>query len=321
MSSFSRYMQLPQGKALKDRYEPEAPEESVDCIVCGSPERRLWYSVGKFNAFICGACSTRYVSPRLSRRQLDSYYTETLFTKSKDFEGVPHNMLDPKERERKRRDMKIEIDAALSRFPNGGKVLDVGCQTGIFLEALPDIYEKVGIERSEWAADHCRKIIKGRILTGCVEDVSLDSGCFDLINISFVVEHLEAPKKTLAQISRWQRPGGTMTVSVPNFMSPCSLIFKEFYRLAEPRQHVYLTSPASLRRLLSSVGYSVESIHYPYWGTPYCNLRQLSRLLSNGARRLLLPILLEMGVAPRLEQLVSPPFWGNIMTVVAKKNS
>jgi hypothetical protein len=72
--------------------------------------------------------------------------------------------------------------------------------------------------------------------------------------------------------------------------------------------------------VLLPLGLRVAAKYYPYWGTPYCRPSEQRRLVANGLRRLLLPVLLRVGVLPSAPQLVSPPFYGNIMTVVFEKS-
>jgi 2-polyprenyl-3-methyl-5-hydroxy-6-metoxy-1,4-benzoquinol methylase len=316
---FNAYMQRPEGNLYALKFKEAKPAEHVHCIVCGSDSQKLWYTMGEFNTLKCLDCETRYVSPRYDDAQLDAHYSEDLFTKSKDYEGVSHNMLNPTERARKRSDMKEEIEAVLERVAIGGRILDIGCQTGIYLEALPETYEKFGVERSEWAAECCRKITGAKVTSGKIEDADFAEGYFDLINISYVVEHLQYPLETLERIVKWLKDDGIMVISVPNFTSFCSVVFREFYRLADPRQHIYLTTPESLSMLLDKIGFKVEKKYFPYWGTPYCSLKQLGRLITNSLRRMILPLLLKLGTVPKIENVISPPFWGNIMTIVTKR--
>jgi 2-polyprenyl-3-methyl-5-hydroxy-6-metoxy-1,4-benzoquinol methylase len=318
-STFQKYLDTSAGEIFANKYKDEHPREHVDCIICGSSSSRFWYAMGLFQARICKHCKTRFISPRFNDEQLDEYYSEELFTQSRDYEGVLHNMLDPKERERKRNDMRIEIETVLSYFHNGAKVLDIGCQTGIFLESLPDKYGKYGVERSSWAAQYCETVVDGDIRVGKVEDADYPVEYFDVINMSYVVEHLQYPLETMSKIVSWLKKDGILIISIPNFSSFCSLVFREFYRLADPRQHIYLTTKQSLTKLLNKLNFLLEATYYPYWNTPYCNRNQLKRLFANTIRRLLLPVYLKIGFFPSADKVVSPPFWGNIMTVVAKK--
>ncbi|MBN1257428.1 MAG: class I SAM-dependent methyltransferase [Planctomycetes bacterium] len=319
MTAFERYMHTPAGKAFADKYLNLVPREEIPCILCGHNRSWLWYRMGAFESRICRECGCRYVSPRYDDQQLDEHYAESLFTKARDYEGVLHNMLDEKERARKRNDMKFEIEETLNSCSGGGRVLDIGCQTGIYLEALPGNLKKYGVERSHWAAEEARKRCQAEILSDKIEDCDFEPGSFDIINISYVLEHIQAPKPMIKSIAKWLKPNGKMIVSVPNFGSICAIIFREFYRLAEPRQHIFLTTKRAVKDVMAAAGLRTEKVHYPYFGTPYCRPREIIRFFTNSSRRLLLPILLRAGITPAPAKLVSPPFYGNIMTVVAVK--
>jgi 2-polyprenyl-3-methyl-5-hydroxy-6-metoxy-1,4-benzoquinol methylase len=308
-----------QGKVFAEKYLTEKPVESVDCLVCGSEAHRLWYQMGYFNSLICEVCGCRYVSSRYDDEQLSAFYSKALFTESKDYEGACHNMLDPKERARKRFDMKEEVEATMAHCHAGGRVLDVGCQTGIYLESLPENIEKFGVERSTWAADHTRKITGSEVITAKVEDAEYPDEFFDVINMSYVVEHFQRPVQTLTVITGWLKKSGRLIVSVPNFDSICARLFKEFYRLADPRQHIFLTTMDSLKGIFRPLGMHIEKVYYPYFGTPYCSVRQQIRLVSNALRIRMLPLKLRAGRPPHVSKLISPPFYGNIMTIVWDK--
>ena len=321
MSVFDRYTNTEQGRAFADKFLGKQPKERVNCILCSSPKRKLWYRMGDFTSWVCLRCGCRYVSPRYDDAQLDSHYSQALFTQSRDYEGLQHNMLDQAERKRKRFDMKEEISETIKRCPAGGRVLDIGCQTGIYLEALPATFKKFGVERSQWAAEYTKKITKAEINSGKVEDIEYPLEFFDVINASYVIEHLQDPLRTLNIIAGWLKKGGVFIISVPNFNSLCARLFREFYRLAEPRQHIFLTTPSSLKRVLEQLEMKVEKIYYPYFGTPYCKFSEQVRLVTNALRRFSLALLLRMNKAPQIKDLISPAFYGNIMTVVARKRS
>jgi len=319
MSVFDEYMSTVQGRSLADKFLRERPRESTGCIICGCCDAVLWYTMGFFAVNICSECGAKYVSPRYDDDQLAGHYSEELFTKSVDYEGVRHNMLDPAERLRKKQDMKEEIRECVKRCGDGSRVLDIGCQTGIYLEALPDNIRKYGVERCAWAADYARSNLHADISACKIEDAVFPAEHFDVINMSYVIEHLQHPVKVLRKITAWLKPQGALVVSAPNFDSTCSCIFREFYRLADPRQHLFLTTPRILKHLMSVLGMKTRKIYYPYWGTHYCSGKEQIRLVRNAIRRIALGSLIKGGRTPDVSEVISPAFYGNIMTIVAVK--
>ncbi len=315
--SFDRYLRIPQGKMFVDKFLQFEPDEEVNCVLCGSHKKDIWFSFGAFKAVRCKGCNLRYMSPRLSNEKLQKVY-ETTYQPNKDYEGRIHDMSTAQERQRKRRDMEIEIKSTL-RHKKGGRVLDVGCGAGIYLEALPDTWEKFGVDRASWAAEHTQKILNIPVIFREIEDVQFPDEYFDVINMTYVIEHLRNPIKMLRQLNKWLKKEGLFMLSAPNFGSACARVFREFYRLVDPCQHLYMFTPQTLKKALIHSGFKVKKIYLPYFGTPYCNLKDFSRFFSNALNRFLLPVYLKINRIPTVDKLISPPFYGNIMVVKAYK--
>ena len=81
---------------------------------------------------------------------------------------------------------------------------------------------------------------------------------FDAVILWHVLEHLDHPHTTLAQISRLLKPGGLLYLEVPNLSSlqSCST-GKNWFHL-DLEHHLYHFSPNGLHQLLLSTGFKVE---------------------------------------------------------------
>ncbi|MGH7586455.1 MAG: class I SAM-dependent methyltransferase [Gemmatimonadales bacterium] len=117
---------------------------------------------------------------------------------------------------RARRDLLIGLLAA--RVPPGGRIADLGCGTGHFLEAAAGRWETWGLEPSADCVAFCRERGLGRVLQGGIEDAErLLPGGFDAVTLLDVVEHLEDDVAALRTAGRLLRPGGTLLVTVPAY--------------------------------------------------------------------------------------------------------
>lgn len=116
----------------------------------------------------------------------------------------------------------ILVDLTRSLVPAGGKVLDVGCGTGYFIESLmagpgPTI-EGWGLDAEPLAVSMCRERGLGHVHQGSAADLSaVADQRFDLIFMLDVLEHLDDDQQALREATRLLAPGGRIVVTVPAF--------------------------------------------------------------------------------------------------------
>lgn len=119
----------------------------------------------------------------------------------------------------------ILVDLTRSLLPAGGKVLDVGCGTGFFIESLmkgaeaghPAI-EGWGLDAEPLAVSMCRERGLTRVHQGSASDLAAVEGeRFDLIFMLDVLEHLDDDQAALREATRLLAPGGRIVVTVPAF--------------------------------------------------------------------------------------------------------
>jgi len=114
-----------------------------------------------------------------------------------------------------------ETDRFIESFhrycPPGGKVLDIGCNTGSLMHHLKEKgYDVTGVDADPRAAELARKqgfeVLDGRFEAGMFEDES-----FDIIVTRSVLDHAIEPSTLLATMELILKPGGIIAVEVPNF--------------------------------------------------------------------------------------------------------
>ncbi len=167
-------------------------------------------------------------------------------------------------------------------FPHPGKVLDIGCGQGTFLEWLQrEGWECQGTElTAESASRASRRGIP--VSVGPLTEDQFRPLSFDLITLWQVLEHLPDPMKTLKTATRFLKKGGILAISTPNIDSLQAEVGKDHWFHLDPPRHLYLYSPRTLGRMMGVLGLGLEELHHfsleqnPYgWLQSFLNLMGL----------------------------------------------
>ncbi len=112
---------------------------------------------------------------------------------------------------------KVVLKRVLACLPAGGRVLDVGCGSGVLLQKLGHVAGyRAGVELSATAAAAAARVADEIVNLPVHAELPFPSDSFDVVICADILEHLPEPASALAAVSRFCRPGGAIVVSVPN---------------------------------------------------------------------------------------------------------
>ena len=149
------------------------------------------------------------------------------------------------------------------------KVLDFGCSSGEYLDAMPGAWDKSGYEVNSKLVSILNST---RPRYSIYEKVSDIEECFDLITLRGVIEHIPEFSILSELISKQLKVGGILYISAtPDFSSPCAVEYKSDWGQIVAPEHIHQFTPASLQVLLSTCGLVLKGLYHPYIGTPYEN--------------------------------------------------
>lgn len=141
-----------------------------------------------------------------------------------------------------------------------GRLLDVGCGAGYFLDAARAAgWQASGVEVSPVAAQVGRERLGLEIYQGTLTDAQFAAGHFDVVTMFEVLEHLRDPASTLAEAWRILRPGGVLAIQVPNDLRAYrNLVFSSANRWwVIPPLHLHYFTAAALAAWLAAYDFQV----------------------------------------------------------------
>lgn len=157
----------------------------------------------------------------------------------------------------------------LRRHVRSGRLLDIGCSTGLFLSAAREVgWPGQGLEYSPDSSRIAREMHRLDVRTGELRADTFAPDSFDVVTLWDVIEHLPDPHATLQLIWRVMAPGGLLILKTPNadgIYPRLSLRLARrlgFWGHAEPPGHLYQFSVASLKRMAERAGFAIVAVHH-----------------------------------------------------------
>src|SRR6266852_4450303 len=150
-----------------------------NCVVCGHADASVIYTGLRYrkkptqktySMLCCGRCMLLYVWPRPGESELGELYAD------QDYRAEELAV-------RLAEDCRLEMDILrrLGRYVRGGRVLDVGCGAGHFLNcARRQGWETYGVEIAPHSAEFARASYGLSVLSKPVEELSFPAAFFDL---------------------------------------------------------------------------------------------------------------------------------------------
>jgi 2-polyprenyl-3-methyl-5-hydroxy-6-metoxy-1,4-benzoquinol methylase len=227
----------------KSGYRPQ-----TTCPVCGSENRTLNFPLPEdMNIYQCNDCTLGYVDP--FPVYSGDVYEETYFNKSL----VSYDSM----REYRIKRFGMERIRLIQKYVPAGKLLDIGCGVGWFLEAAKNSgFECFGQEISSQLAEYTSEKLGIHVYSENLESIE---DKFDVITMFDLIEHVMDPKVLIEQSKKLLNPGGIIVAFTPNYDSLGIQFLKQDSSLVCPPAHLTYFTRSSVERLANSTG--MELIH------------------------------------------------------------
>lgn len=223
-------------------------EIAPSCPLCRNQETHLLLSDPlpfgwTRKIYRCTSCGSGFASPMPSPEQIAQFYNADYFTFLET--GMVTRL-----RMKRIRKFLLQLAAA-------GRLLDVGCGTGEFMELMRKIgFEVEGIELSPYAV--VRAKAKGlAVWEGDFETLSsqLPANHYDIITMLDVIEHLPNPAEALSLSHRLLKAGGWIFLHTPDYTNV--LLGTHLYIITKEWERVHLVyfTPEGLETILNRCGF------------------------------------------------------------------
>lgn len=248
---------------------------TLPCPACGvATSHRQLYAKNGCDILRCAECG-------LGRADATHFDPSTYYTNDYFSGGHADGYVDYRGAEQVlRREFARTVDF-IRRYRRAGKLLELGCAYGFFLQEAKSYFDVSGIELAEEAAAHCRR--NGlNVVTGIADQSTLKSlPKVDVIVLLDVLEHLPQPHEALALCARYLNPGGVIVLTTGDFGSPLARLMGASWRLMTPPQHLWFFTAGSMRRLGNRLRLSLENLDHPWKIVPLSLMTfQLRRMLG-----------------------------------------
>lgn len=258
------------------------------CNLCGGAATRPIFSLKGYDLVACAACGLAYIANPPSAEELGRIYsaqtdyhaalTESSSSAWAMMAGIARQHM-----------------SFLQTVTESGRLLDVGCSTGLFLDLAGKAgFSVKGVEFSPDSAAFARRQFGLTVDQGSIHDCTDPDGTYDILTMFDVIEHVPDPLSDMAAALRLLRPGGWFVLSTPNIDG---LFPRMSYRFAkalnywphpEPPYHLYQFSVKTLSAMLGKAGFTPGQVRHhaialDYTFGKWSTLRRMPKRLAYAA--------------------------------------
>lgn len=246
--------------------------EHATCDHCGSAEAQPYAQLkdwlcglpGSFQMVQCIDCGLLRLDPRPDRETIARYYPDGYKPFADTYASGPA-------RRKSLHTWSVEYGLRrrvriVSRFQPEGELLDVGCGTGLFLDAARrrGRWRVRGIEPNADAAEFGDRQRGLTIQQGTLADADLEESSFDVITMWDVLEHLHAPAAALEKVARLLRSTGVVIARVPHFESMDARIFGRYWAGLDAPRHLHVFPRDVLADMMHEA--NLQPVEWQCWG-------------------------------------------------------
>jgi SAM-dependent methyltransferase len=232
-------------------------KESQLCAVCDSGDIVLWCTKDGYKILMCRCCGFKYAEFSGPSDFLEKHYGEDFYKNGHDKVGYADYLGDkPNHMRLNKKRVKF-----VEKYVDGGKLLDVGCAAGYFLEALGSEWDVYGCEPGPGIAKVAAEQFGDRIVATSLEQYSTKL-TFDVITLWDVLEHAIDVNSLIDKAHSLLNDDGWLFLSTPDAGSPAAMLLGTRWYNYCPPTHLNYFSIFNIKRFLDKHGFQKKKLTF-----------------------------------------------------------
>ncbi len=276
-------------------------EKEQACIICSGNDFSIFARKDYLIAKKCMYCEMISVNPHFSEEGIKQISTNyfTFNNRGGDLKTT-------------QREQAYKLDYKwLINFIQSGRVLDIGCSGGQFLNIFPkNKWKREGIDTKKG----CSRYAKENFGIDVYEKSILDFPSiyeYDLVVMRGTIEHLKDPIIVLDKCADIIKVGGYLFITTtPAGDSFAFYVYRDKWDLFDPAGHIHFFSIKLLSRVWEDSGFKLVAEHYQYSETPCVDIKDYNKICNDIC-------LINHGFKEEIKD--SPAFPGSILTGIWRK--
>jgi 2-polyprenyl-3-methyl-5-hydroxy-6-metoxy-1,4-benzoquinol methylase len=229
--------------------------DNIDqCPVCNSNSfqhfktiKDYFLSGEVFQLDKCNNCGFIFLNPRPDKEKLQEYYQSTEYlSHSKSQRNLTSMIYDVIKNYSLHKKFQV-----ISQYHDNGKILDIGCATGEFLNYYKKKgWQTLGIEPALYPRNYAIEKY-GLEVYDEPKIQELEKNSFDVITLWHVLEHVPELAKRVEQIRGLLKNNGVIVIALPNHNSWDARHYDEYWAAYDAPRHLYHFSQDTFQLLLA----------------------------------------------------------------------
>jgi SAM-dependent methyltransferase len=236
------------------------------CTICGGKVdavRDLRWRKDGYDIVACRSCGVLFRAELPAPGELRDIYGASYFSGSDAEDGGRSYPDYLGEEPNHRANARVRL-RLLGCYSQPGRLLDVGCAAGFFLdEASSAGWEVEGVELAPPMADHAREQLGIAVHAASFQELELTERSFDAITMWDYIEHSTDPRGDLAHAAALLRPEGLLALSTGDVGSIAARLSGSRWHLLTPHHHNFFFTRQSLGLALRTAGFDLVKVAYP----------------------------------------------------------